>query len=62
MSGETKSQTRFFTVSAVAEQLDVATRTVRRWIDQGDLAAYKVGGVIRISELDLRAFLASHRT
>jgi excisionase family DNA binding protein len=52
---------RFFTISAVAEMLDVSTRTVRRWIDDGDLIAHRRGGVVRIAERDLRAFLAAHR-
>jgi excisionase family DNA binding protein len=54
-------QIRFFTIADVAEQLDVATRTVRRWINSGDLVAHRFGGVVRIAEGDLRAFLAAHR-
>jgi excisionase family DNA binding protein len=30
---------------------------VRRWIDDGELAAYKLGRQWRISELDLKHFL-----
>ena len=54
-------QFKFFTIRAVAEMLDVSPRTVRRWIDDGDLVAYRRGGVVRIEEKDLRAFLAAHR-
>ena len=54
-------QIRFFTIRAVAEMLDVSPRTVRRWIDDGDLVAYRRGGVVRIEDKDFRAFLAAHR-
>ncbi len=50
-----------YTIKAVAEALDVSTRTVRRWIAKGDLAVHRVNGVVRVSEDDLRAFLALHR-
>jgi excisionase family DNA binding protein len=50
----------FFKISEVAERLRVSTRTVRRWIENGDLIVHRVGG-IRIAEGDLRAFLALHR-
>jgi excisionase family DNA binding protein len=52
---------RHYTINAVAETLDVSTRTVRRWIANGTLTAHRLGGVLRISEADLRAFLAEHR-
>ena len=52
---------RFYSIKAVAEALDVSTRSVRRWIANGDLVVHRVNGVVRISDLDLRAFLALHR-
>lgn len=52
---------QFFTIANVAEHLDVAVRTVRRWIKSGDLVAHRFGGVVRIAEGDLRTFLAMHR-
>jgi excisionase family DNA binding protein len=55
------NEIRFFTIGEVAERLRVATRTVRRWIEAGDLVAHRIGGVLRIAESDLRAFLALHR-
>ena len=50
-----------YAITSVAEALDVSTRTVRRWIANGDLVVHRVGGVVRIGEADLRAFLALHR-
>jgi excisionase family DNA binding protein len=54
-------QIRFFTIAEVAERVHVGSRTVRRWIKAGDLVVHRIGGVIRIAEGDLRAFLALHR-
>ena len=54
-------QIQFFTINEVAERLHVATRTVRRWIEADDLIVHRIGGVVRIAERDLRAFLALHR-
>ena len=55
------NQIKFFTIAEVAERLNVASRTIRRWIKAGDLVVHRIGGVVRIAEGDLRAFLALHR-
>jgi excisionase family DNA binding protein len=52
---------RFFTIANVAESLSVSTRTVRRWIDSGQLVAHRFNGVLRIANQDLQAFLGEHR-
>jgi excisionase family DNA binding protein len=52
---------QYYAIKAVAEALDVSTRTIRRWIASGDLIVHRVDGVVRIAEGDLRAFLALHR-
>ena len=52
---------KFFTIPEVAECLNVSTRMVRRWIKRGELIAHRLGGVVRIAECDLRAFLARYR-
>ena len=51
----------FWTTRRVAEHLHVSQRTVHRWIDSGDLVAHRFGRSVRISDNDLRAFLAQHR-
>jgi excisionase family DNA binding protein len=56
-----ESPINFFTIAEVAEHLQVSGRTVRRWIEAGHLAVHRVGGIVRIAEADLRAFLAIHR-
>jgi excisionase family DNA binding protein len=56
-----RNHLRFFTIPNVAESLSVSTRTVRRWLDAGELIAHRFNGVLRISDTDLHAFLARHR-
>jgi excisionase family DNA binding protein len=52
---------KFFTIPEVAECLNVSTRTVRRWIKRGELIAHRLGGLVRIADSDLRAFLTRYR-
>ena len=52
--------TRFYTVAQVAELLAVSTRSVRRWIAAGELLAHKFGRQVRISEINLKAFVDWH--
>ncbi len=42
--------------SEVASKDNVSTKTVLRWIDDGDLPAFKLGGQWRISPRDHRKF------
>lgn len=53
--------TLFHRAQSIAAQLDVSTRTVRRWIDEGHLKAHRLGRSVRVSEIDLRAFLANRK-
>jgi excisionase family DNA binding protein len=52
---------RYHTIKAVAEAIEVSSRTVRRWIENDDLVATRIHGVVRVADDDLRAFLALHR-
>lgn len=47
------------TVNQVADLLNVHHRTVRRWIKEGQLAAFKVGGSIRIAEESVNSAMRS---
>jgi excisionase family DNA binding protein len=58
---QSEEQISFFTVPDVAEHLGVSARTVRRWIEGQQLVAHHLGRAVRISEQDLRAFLAARR-
>jgi excisionase family DNA binding protein len=52
---------QFHTVKQVAEALGVCSRSVRRWIQSGDLPVHRFGGAVRVADADLRAFLATNR-
>lgn len=43
------------------ERLGVTVRTLYRFIDEGQLAAYQMGRVIRVQEADVDAFIESVR-
>jgi len=51
----------FLTVSQLAEELAVADRTVRRWIDAGKLHIHRLGRQIRISREDADTFVGGCR-
>ncbi len=57
-----KPLARFYTVAQVAKLLEVSTRSVRRWIADGELRHHRFGRQVRISESDLRAFVDEGRT
>jgi excisionase family DNA binding protein len=49
------------TVKDVAARLSVSTKSVRRWIDQGELAVHRLGRQLRITEEDITMFLRVRR-
>ena len=50
---------KYLTVEEVASRLAVHTKTVRKLIKEGKIAAVKVAGRLRVSEVALAAYLAS---
>lgn len=52
---------RMMTLPEAADYVALSTRTIRRQIKDGKLAAHKFGRVWRISEKDLQDFIHSHR-
>ena len=55
------STTPLHSVEQVAAILGVSTKTVRRLIGRGDLLPHRIGGSVRVSDADLRSYLASTR-
>jgi len=51
----------FLTPQEVSDLLQVSVYTVRRWIKQGELPAYKVGRLWRIKKGDLNQWLDQQR-
>jgi len=56
-----QGEIKFHTIEQIADCVEVSTRTVRRWIEEGLLIAHRINGLVRISEADFQAFLAAHR-
>jgi excisionase family DNA binding protein len=52
----------FLTPQEVSEILRVSVYTVRRWIKEGDLPAYKVGRGWRISGAAMDEWLGQHQS
>jgi excisionase family DNA binding protein len=44
-----------------SERLGITLRSLYRFIDEGDLVAYKFGRVIRIQEIDVARFIQASR-
>lgn len=49
----------FYTVDALANELGVTTRTIRNYLQSGQLSGNKVGGHWRFSREDVQAFIGS---
>ncbi len=50
-----------YTVTETAKLLKVSPRTVRRWIEKGDLRVHRFGRQIRITDSDLVTFIRQRR-
>lgn len=60
--GSAREHQTFLTPQEVSELLRVSVYTVRRWIKQGSLPAYKVGRGWRVSEAAIGEWLSQHRS
>jgi len=56
------NQDRFLTLKQVQEMLAVSRSTVWRWQTEHGLKVVTIGGVTRIREGDLQAFLSRHES
>lgn len=52
---------RLLTVAMVADRLAVSPKTVRRWVEAGELRSHRLGRAVRIGEADLQQFLEENR-
>ncbi len=57
----TAGTNRLKTVPEAAEYLQVCERTVRNYIDRGDLIATRIGGNVRFAQSDLDAFVEANK-
>lgn len=56
------TEQRMLTLVEIATRLGVSRRTVLRWVQEGALPAYRIGGIIRVRPEDFEAFLERSRT
>jgi excisionase family DNA binding protein len=61
LNGTAPTMPRLFSIETVATHLDVSEKTIRRRIETGELRAHRVGRLLRVSELDLAAYIAKSR-
>ncbi|MHB8594336.1 MAG: helix-turn-helix domain-containing protein, partial [Acidimicrobiales bacterium] len=59
--GTVSDQIRWMSTKEAAERLGVTLRSLYRFIDEGSLAAFKFGRVIRLKEDDVESFIESCR-
>lgn len=52
---------RWMSTRETSERLGITLRTLYRFIDEGQLAAYKFGRVIRLKATDVEAFIDGAR-
>lgn len=62
MTSSSSRLPRFFSVDEIADELKVSTKTVRRWIERGELHVHHLGRQLRVSEEDLIAFINKHQS
>ena len=55
------SETEWLSTQEAARRLGVTTRTLYRFVDQGELPAYRMGRVIRVKANDVETFIEASR-
>ncbi|MGE3621155.1 MAG: helix-turn-helix domain-containing protein [Acidimicrobiia bacterium] len=60
MAGE-HGETEWLSTQQAARRLGVTPRTLYRFIDHGELPAYRMGRVIRLKGSDVDGFVEAHR-
>jgi excisionase family DNA binding protein len=60
MAGD-PTEIEWLSTQQAARRLGVTPRTLYRFIDQGELAAYRMGRVIRLKAVDVDNFLEARR-
>lgn len=52
---------QWFSVGQIAEELNVSRMAIYRLVNNGSLAAFKIGQTYRVQGRDLREYLATHK-
>jgi excisionase family DNA binding protein len=60
-SDDTAEEIEWLSTPAAAERLGITARTLYRFIDEGQLPAFRFGRVIRLKKADVDAYIESCR-
>jgi excisionase family DNA binding protein len=52
---------QFYTVATLAKKLAISERTVREYLNRGDIPCYRIGPQRRIDPADVRSWLEQRR-
>ena len=55
------SETHWLGTQEASQRLGITLRTLYRFVDEGQIAAYKFGRVIRLKQSDVDAFIEASR-
>ncbi len=55
------ADTEWLSTQEASRRLGITTRTLYRFVDQGDLPAYRMGRVIRLKATDVDTFIEGSR-
>ncbi len=58
---DSSPKTVWLSTAATATRLGITPRTLYRFIDEGQIPAYRLGRVIRLKEVDVEAFVEACR-
>jgi excisionase family DNA binding protein len=61
MPQPTRHVPQYLSIKNLAQRLEVSPRTIHRWIAAGQLRVHTPGGLVRVSEEDVAAFMAARR-
>ena len=56
-----RSKESFYTTKQLADFLQLSPRTIQRWIDEGQLPAYRFGRKFRVRGEDFDTFLDTYK-
>ena len=59
--GDTDEDFEWLSTAVAADRLGITTRTLYRFLDEGQIAGYRFGRVIRLKSTDVDAFIGASK-
>jgi len=60
MATKEESKSKYLSLEEIAQQLNVSERTVYRWVRSGDMRAFRLGHVTRVTPEDFQKFIEKY--